>query len=158
FQAAIGVGSAIGILSLASLALRQPRRALVVSTIGCSISLTVLGLTRTLPLAMVAALGIGMFQFALTTLSLTYIQPAAPDEMRGRVVAIHSMAFVGPLPIIGLAGGALASAIGLPATLLWFGVGCLAYCVPFVLRLARYLPVEALDAPSAGMELAAQEE
>jgi MFS family permease len=157
FQAAIGVGSAIGILSLATLARRQPRRALVISALGCAVSLFSLGLARNLPLAMVAALGIGVFQFALTTLSLTLIQHMAPEEMRGRVVSIHSVAFVGPLPLIGLAGGALASVIGLPNTLLGFGAFCLLYCIPF-LRLARHLPTTSLEAPTAATSIAVQEE
>jgi MFS family permease len=157
FQAAIGVGSAVGILSLATLARRQPRRALVISAVGCAASLFSLGLVRSLPFAMVSALGIGVFQFALTTLSLTLIQHVAPEEMRGRVVSIHSVAFVGPLPLIGLAGGALASVIGLSTTLLCFGGVCLLYCVPF-LRLARHLPTTSLEAPSAGIGLVVQEE
>jgi MFS family permease len=156
FQAAIGVGSAIGILSLASLASRQPRRALVISAVGCAGSLFSLGLVRSLPLALVSAVGIGVFQFALTTLSLTLIQHLAPEEMRGRVVSIHSVAFVGPLPLIGLAGGALASVIGLPATLLGFGAFSLAYCVPFM-RLARHLPTTSVERDPV-TELAIQEE
>jgi predicted MFS family arabinose efflux permease len=158
FQAAIGVGSAIGILSLAALASRQPRRALVISALGCAGSLFSLGLVRSLPFALVSAVGIGVFQFALTTLSLTLIQHMAPEEMRGRVVSIHSVAFVGPLPLIGLAGGALASVIGLPATLLGFGTFCLIYCVPFM-RLARHLPTTSLEgSDSAVIGLAIQEE
>ncbi|MCU1344349.1 MAG: hypothetical protein JWL70_615, partial [Acidimicrobiia bacterium] len=82
---------------------------------------------------------------------------AAPEGMRGRVVSLHLIAYVGPLPLIGLAGGALASVIGLSATLLWFGVGCLLYCIP-LLRLARHLPTESLEAPSVDTMLAVQAE
>jgi MFS family permease len=157
FQAAIGVGSAIGILSLATLANRQPRRALVISALGCAASLFSLGFVHSLALALVAAVGIGVFQFALTTLALTLIQYMSPEDMRGRVVSIHSVAFVGPLPLIGLAGGALASVIGLPATLLGFGAFCLLYCVPF-LRMAHHLPATSLGEPDVVTALAAQEE
>lgn len=157
FQAAIGIGSAIGILSLASLATRAPRKALVIAAVGCSASLFSLGLVNTLPFAVVSAIGIGVFQFALTTLSLTLIQHVAPEEMRGRVVSIHSVAFVGPLPLIGLAGGAMASVIGLQTTLLLFGAFCLVYCIPFI-RLARHLPTTSLEAPDAATIVAVESE
>ena len=90
-------------------------------------------------------------------MSLTFIQHAAPEEMRGRVVSLQTICWAGPLPLIGLIGGALASMIGLPATLMWFGVLCLVYCVPFM-WLARYLPTTSIAAPSAATRLAAQEE
>jgi MFS family permease len=157
FQAAVGVGAAVGILGLTTLAGRQPRRAMLISTIGCACSLTALGLVRTVPLALSAAVGIGLFQFALITLGLTLIQHTAPEEMRGRVVSIHSVSFAGPLPLIGLAGGALASSIGLSRTLLVFGLISLVFCLPF-LRLARHFPTASLEGASASTVLAAQEE
>jgi MFS family permease len=159
FQAAIGVGSAIGIVGMTMLARTRPRRTFVVATLGCSAALCLLGITHVLGLALLVAAVIGACQFALTTLSLTIVQHMAPEEMRGRVLSIHSLAFVGPLPIIGLVGGRLASSIGLPATLLSFGVVCAVYCLPF-LRMSRLLPTEPLEATdSERMEaLAAAEE
>ena len=72
-------------------------------------------------------------------------------------MSIHSVAFVGPLPLIGLAGGAMASVIGLQTTLLLFGAFCLAYCIPFI-RLARHLPTTSLEAPDAATIVAVESE
>ena len=47
----------------------------------------------------------------------TMIQTIVEDRMRGRIMGIFSMAFLGMYPLGSLAGGALASAIGAPATL-----------------------------------------
>ena len=48
FQAAIGVGSAVGILGMTVMARRQPRRTFVASTVGCAAFLFLLGFTHVL--------------------------------------------------------------------------------------------------------------
>src|SRR5205807_1407568 len=55
FQAAIGVGSAVGILGMTVMARRQPRRTFVASTVGCAAFLFLLGFTHVLLLALLVA-------------------------------------------------------------------------------------------------------
>jgi MFS family permease len=66
----------------------------------------------------------------------TMIQTIVDDRMRGRVMGLFSMAFLGMYPLGSLAGGALAAAIGAPATLA-IG-GCL--CTGAALLLWRRMP------------------
>jgi MFS family permease len=66
----------------------------------------------------------------------TMIQTIVDDRMRGRVMGLFSMAFLGMFPIGSLAGGALAEIIGAPATLACGG----AICTLVALLLWRRMP------------------
>lgn len=56
-------------------------------------------------------------------LNQTLIQTHTPDEVMGRVMALHTLAMVGLAPMGALAGGYLAGAIGAPATVALAGLG-----------------------------------
>jgi len=60
------------------------------------------------------------------------------------VMSLYTMAFMGTMPIGSLAGGALASRIGAPATVAIGGLGCLALGLWFARRVA---PLRALVLP-----------
>jgi MFS family permease len=146
FQAAIGVGAGFGVGYFTGVLRKAPRRAVVVASVGTGLAELALAGAHWVALAIAVAFAIGVFQVALTTLTLTLIQYLAPEELRGRVVSIHSIAWVGPLPIASLLAGWLGSTIGLPWTLAIFGGIPTLYCLTFV-RSARHLPQRPLDAP-----------
>jgi MFS family permease len=52
------------------------------------------------------------------------IQTIVDNRMRGRVMGLFSMAFLGMYPLGSLAGGAIAAAIGAPAALAIGGCIC----------------------------------
>jgi MFS family permease len=56
--------------------------------------------------------------------SNTLIQSMVPDELRGRVMALYSMMFMGMAPFGALFGGALAHHVGAPITVASGGVAC----------------------------------
>jgi MFS family permease len=90
-------------------------------------------------------LAVGGFGIMLTTASInTVLQTLVEEGMRGRVMSLYTMAFMGTMPIGGLAGGALASRIGAPATVALGGLGCLALGLWFARRVA---PLRALVLP-----------
>ncbi|MDQ1348411.1 MAG: hypothetical protein QG573_1785, partial [Acidobacteriota bacterium] len=68
--------------------------------------------------------------------SNTLIQSLIPDAMRGRVMSLYAMMFMGMAPVGALLAGGLASRIGAPATIAGGGVLCLAGALIF----ARHLP------------------
>jgi MFS family permease len=89
-----------------------------------------------LPLSLLAIAVTG-FGIVVNGMSVsTMIQTIVDDRMRGRVMGIFSMAFLGMYPLGSLAGGALASVIGAPATLA-IG-GCI--CTVAALLLWRRMP------------------
>jgi len=67
----------------------------------------------------------------------TILQTIVEDRLRGRVASYFTMAFLGVAPLGNLAAGALAAAIGAPATLLGNGL----LCVLAALWFWRRLPV-----------------
>jgi len=59
------------------------------------------------------------------------------EEMRGRVMAFYTMAFMGTAPFGSLMAGVLATRIGAPATILLGGVVCIAGGLAFRRQLPR---------------------
>ena len=76
--------------------------------------------------------------------SNTLIQAMVPDALRGRVMSVYSMMFLGMAPFGGLAAGYAAEHIGAPATVAGGGVICVAAAIVFRLRLPS-LRVEARE-------------
>lgn len=134
---AMGIGALVGALYLAS------RRSVVglgrliplaVGTFG--VSLIALGLSRwtVVSLALMVFTGIG-FMIHMAS-SNTLIQTLVREDMRGRVMALYAMAFMGMTPFGSLLAGAVASRIGAPLTILSAGAICLLGAAAF----ARKLP------------------
>jgi MFS family permease len=69
-------------------------------------------------------------------LNQTLIQTHTPDEVMGRVMALHTLAMVGLAPMGSLAGGFVAGAIGAPATVALAGVGISAMAAAVLVRVS----------------------
>jgi len=67
--------------------------------------------------------------------SNTLVQTMAPDHLRGRVMSVYSMMFMGLAPFGALMGGALADRLGAPLTVAMGGVACVGGAVWFGLTL-----------------------
>jgi MFS family permease len=67
--------------------------------------------------------------------SNTLIQAMVPDELRGRVMAVYSMMFMGMAPIGALLAGVLAGNIGAPETVRLGGAVCIFGAIIFGWRL-----------------------
>jgi MFS family permease len=112
---------------------------------------SVLGLGKIITTA-VALLGVGLIGFSFSgnfylSLALmpltgcsamlamassnTLLQTLAEDEMRGRIMAFFTMAFMGMAPIGSLIAGWLAARIGSPVTVRLGGLTCIAGAVAF---------------------------
>jgi len=78
--------------------------------------------SRTLWLSLLLMLFTGFGMMVQMASSNTFIQTIVEDDKRGRVMSFYTMSFMGMIPFGSLLGGALASRIGAPATLLWGGI------------------------------------
>ena len=76
------------------------------------------------------------FMIALAATN-TIVQTVVPEDLRGRVMAFYTMAFLGTAPIGSLIAGLAAQKIGAPATIATGGVACFAGGLWFYLRLPR---------------------
>lgn len=124
-MAAAGCGGVIGMLALAS---RQNVRGLTrwisVASLAAGIGVTVFALSPWLPLSL-AAIAVTGFGIVVNGMSVsTMLQTIVDDRMRGRVMGLFSMSFLGMYPLGSLAGGALAERIGAPATMAIGGACC----------------------------------
>jgi MFS family permease len=114
---AIGVGAVIGAMILA---VRQRLRGLgnvvAFAAIGFGAALILFGASRwywaSLVILTLAGLGM-MLQFTSTN---TLIQAMVPDRLRGRIMSLYSMMFLGTTPLGALAVGTMAAHIGAPLT------------------------------------------
>jgi MFS family permease len=73
-----------------------------------------------------------MVQMAATN---TLIQTMVPDRLRGRVMAVHVMMFMGMAPIGSLLAGAIAAKVGAPLAVSMGAVLCVAGSGLFLSRL-----------------------
>ncbi len=135
---ATGIGALCGAVYLAS---RQSvlglGRIIPSASILFGCGLIAFSLSRSLPLSLglMVVAGVGfMVQMASSN---TVIQTVVREEMRGRVMAFYTMAFMGTAPFGSLLAGTLASHIGVPSTILAGGIACIAGGLVFGWHLPR---------------------
>jgi MFS family permease len=133
-----GLGAFAGALSLAARdSLAGIGRGVVRATGALGLVLVMFAASRTFLLSSVLLVLSG-FALMLATASVnTVIQTLVSDEMRGRVMSLYAMAFIGVTPVGSLLGGALATRIGAPFTVALGGLGCLVLAVAFGPRLSH---------------------
>jgi MFS family permease len=73
--------------------------------------------------------------------SNTLIQSMVPDELRGRVMSVYSMMFMGMAPLGALSAGALAEHLGAPLAVILGGVVCIACGAVFLRSLPGLRPM-----------------
>jgi MFS family permease len=124
-QGAIGVGSVVAVLALTGLGERRPSGVLLGSAGAFSLGLVALGLAGSLPAALAVAVIMGGCGFAHSNLTLALAQHHAPEELRGRVMALSLVAFVGIFPFSSYLLGWVAAAAGTQRTFVGCGLVCL---------------------------------
>jgi MFS family permease len=124
---AIGVGALAGALTLA---LSRPAggsgRIVLGGLAIASASLVVFGVSRSVPLSLVALALIGAFQVAYYSTTNTLIQVLVPARLRGRVLSLYTLTSIGLIPIGNLVAGIVGERFGVPVALSGGGLICLA--------------------------------
>ncbi len=121
-----GVGALTGALYLASRkSIKGLSRKMVIALCTFSIGLILFSLSRSLPVSMILMMIIGIGMMFQMSTSNTILQTVVHDNMRGRVMSLHSMAFMSVAPFGSLMVGSLSKSIGAPNTLLICACICL---------------------------------
>jgi len=132
---AVGLGATFGAFTLA---MRQQLRGLgsivAYSAIGLGISLTFFGASRLYWFSLVALVLAGYAMMMQFTSANTLIQAMVPDQLRGRVMSLYSMMFIGMAPIGSLVAGKMAQHIGAPSTVALGGLASLVGGVVFAVK------------------------
>jgi MFS family permease len=133
---ASGVGALVGALSLASrVGLQGYGRTIAFAAIGFGVSLIAFSAARSLWLGVGFLLPVGFAMMTQMAASNTLIQSMIPNELRGRVMAVYSMMFMGMAPIGALLAGSLAGWLGATTTVAAGGAFCLIGGLLFLQRL-----------------------
>jgi MFS family permease len=113
-----GLGAAVGFLVLSRVRLRvgiMRLGAIGLAVMGVGILLAAVAPFPWIAVAGVAGAGAGM-TFSLNSFT-TLVQSDVPDALRGRVMALWAMAFLGSRPVTALTTGSLTDAVGVRAAL-----------------------------------------
>jgi MFS family permease len=98
---------------------------------GFGISLILFSFSRSFWLSALLLVPVGFAMMTQMSSSNTLIQAMIPDELRGRVMAVYSMMFMGMAPLGSLLAGTLAGIIGAPETVALGGIVCVVAAVVF---------------------------
>jgi MFS family permease len=116
---ATGVGALLGALTLATrTGVQGLGRWVTLSCAGFGIMLIAFSLSRFLWLSAALLVPVGFCMMLQMSSSNTLIQAMVPDHLRGRVMSVYSMMFMGMAPFGALLGGALAQRLGAPITVM----------------------------------------
>lgn len=122
-----GIGALGGALAIASFSAFTRRGLLLTIVIAVfGLSLVAFALSRSFPLS----LGLLVIVGAAATMSMSttnmLIQLGVPGDLRGRIMSMYTMIAMGSMPLGAMVLGTVASFVGVPETLLFGGIGCLA--------------------------------
>lgn len=125
-MSASGIGA---LAAAATLTVRKSVRGLgrwvASSAAGFGLCLIGFSVSQTLWISAVVLVPAGFCMMMEMASSNTLIQSMVPDRLRGRVMAVYSMMFMGMAPLGALMAGFLATRLGAPATVAAGGVVCI---------------------------------
>jgi predicted MFS family arabinose efflux permease len=134
---ATGVGALLGALTIASKTTVQGLGRFVwIGSVLLGTNLILFSLSRYMWLSFVPLMLVGFAVMFTAGATNTLLQAMTPDRLRGRVMSLYSMMFVGMTPVGALLAGVVAARIGAPRTVAIGGIACLAGGTLF----ARHLP------------------
>ena len=135
---ATGVGALFGALTLAFReGVKGLGRWVALCCAGFGASLLIFSLSHSFWISVILLLPVGYCMMLQMACSNTLIQVMVPDALRGRVMAVYSMMFMGMAPIGALLGGALADRLGAQVTVAVGGMASVAGAAWFGLQLPK---------------------
>jgi predicted MFS family arabinose efflux permease len=112
---AVGVGSLVAALALATL--RKPsRRTLLIGATAFAALLAAVAASHWYALTLVLLVALGVAGISFTATANSTLQITAPDHLRGRVMSLYMLLFAGTTPIGGQLTGIMAEHIGIQST------------------------------------------
>ena len=134
---ATGVGALLGAASLAArVGVKGLGKLIALSAGGFGVSLILFSFSKIFWLSTVLLVPVGFTMMVQMASSNTLIQAMVPDKLRGRVMSVYSMMFMGMAPLGALSAGALAHRLGAPWTVALGGVACILAAIWF----GRHMP------------------
>jgi MFS family permease len=136
---ATGLGAIGGALTVASrMGVRGLGRMVGWACTGFGVSLVLFSLSRWFWLSWILLIPVGFSLMLQMAASNTLVQTMVPDHLRGRVMALYSMMFMGMAPLGALGAGTVAHSLGAAPTVMLGGLLCLAGALFYRLRLPAF--------------------
>ena len=136
---ATGVGALLGALTLAArTGLKGLGKWVAVCSAGFGASLILFSFSHWFWVSAAFLVPVGAFMMVQMAASNTLIQSMVPDQLRGRVMAVYSMMFMGMAPFGAFFAGAIAARLGAPITVAIGGVACIAGSIAFGMKLPMF--------------------
>ena len=133
---ASGIGALLGSIILAMRStVRGLGRWVAVATGTFGASLTLFAVSKSFLLSTIVLVPVGMAMMVQMASSNTLIQSMVPDALRGRVMALYSMMFMGMGPLGSLLAGSVAQRAGAPVAVAAGGIISIAGALLFGWRL-----------------------
>lgn len=130
-----GAGALFGALFLSYLGdFRHKGWFVLGGDLGFAICLVVFSLSRNLTLSLIFLFGLGFAIVSSVAVTNTLLQKLVTDEMRGRVMSMFMLSFIGAMPIGNLIAGAASHRFGVPRTLAAGGVIIAVFALTVTLR------------------------
>ncbi|MBI5554547.1 MAG: MFS transporter [Elusimicrobia bacterium] len=124
--AAMGIGALLASLSLTIFSHTKNNDWLVsLGGIVLGLSLVVFGLSRNLGVSLLALVGVGWGLVTQTATINSLLQKDTPDELRGRVMGVYTLMFIGMTPAGSFQAGLVADWFGVPVAVALGGLVCL---------------------------------
>jgi MFS family permease len=134
-----GIGALLGALTLALRSgIRGLGRLVALTCAGFGVSLIVFAFSRYFWLSAFLLIPVGFCIMLQMACSNTLIQSMVPDALRGRVMAVYSMMFMGMAPFGALLGGAIADRVGAPIAVASGAVASIAGAIAFGRKLPTF--------------------
>jgi MFS family permease len=135
---ATGAGALVGSLTLAAKSgMRGLGKIAAYAGMGFAISLIFFSISRSFWISALFLVPVGFFLLVQLTSTNTLMQTMAPDHLRGRIMSLHVMMFMGTMPFGSLLAGVIAENLGAPTTIAMGAVCCLGGALLFRLRLPQ---------------------
>ena len=113
-----GAGALFGALSLAYLGdFKYKGRFVLGGAFGFAVCLVCFSLSRALIVSLIFLFALGVGAVCSVAVTNTLLQKLVTDEMRGRVMSMFMLSFIGAMPIGNLIAGAASHRFGVPHTL-----------------------------------------
>ncbi|HVE58235.1 MAG TPA: MFS transporter [Pyrinomonadaceae bacterium] len=136
---ASGVGALAGALALAARkSLRGLGRWIAFASAGFGICIVLFSFSRSFWLSAACLVPAGFAMMIQMAASNTLVQSMVPDNLRGRVMAVYSMMFMGMAPLGAIFAGTVAQNIGAPYTVAIGGTVCVIGAIIFGLNLSEF--------------------
>jgi MFS family permease len=135
---ATGLGALLGALMLAARSgVQGLGRLIAIACAGFGASLILFSFSRSFWVSVASLVPAGFSMMLQMASANTLLQAMVPDRLRGRVMALYSMSFMGMAPFGALISGAAAHRLGAPLTVALGAGGCVIGAALFALRLPR---------------------